>query len=180
MLNKLLVAIDESYASQCAFETALQLSKALGAELMLVHVLDVFASDGPGNSQVEATLFSPVLSESEKRKGYEAKMTKFVSRYESLLKERQMQAKVAGVAANYVQPYGRPGSSICAVASESNVELIVVGNRDRSTLKELVPGSVSNYVVHHAPCSVTVVHPDSYDRIKARAQSSELALAEMA
>ena len=40
MLNKILVAVDESYASQCAFETALQLSKALDAELLLVHVLD--------------------------------------------------------------------------------------------------------------------------------------------
>ncbi|NEO65320.1 MAG: universal stress protein, partial [Moorea sp. SIO4G2] len=35
--------------------------------------------------------------------------------------------------------------------------LIVLGRRGLGGLKEMVLGSVSNYVVHHAPCSVLVV-----------------------
>lgn len=179
MLDKILVAIDESYASQCAFETALKLADALDAELLLVHVLDIFSSEGPGNPFVEINPCLSEHSESKRRKKYEARMTEFISRYDALLKEKQTEAKVVSVDVNAVQPYGRPGPAICKAASENDVDLIVIGNRDRSTLKELVPGSVSNYVVHRAPCSVTVVHPDSYDKAKSDASHSEFALAEM-
>jgi nucleotide-binding universal stress UspA family protein len=36
-------------------------------------------------------------------------------------------------------------------------DLIVIGRRGRTGLKEALMGSVSNYVVHHAPCTVMVV-----------------------
>ena len=160
MLNKLLVGIDESASSECAFETALELAKALGAELVLIHVLDIFASDSPGSpiNLIDSCL--DTLND-QAQKDYELNMTEFAGRYDTLLKKRQAEAKAANVTAYYLQPYGRPGPAICQAASDNYVDLIVVGNRDRSTLKELVPGSVSNYVIHHAPCSVTVVHSDS-------------------
>ncbi len=117
------------------------------------------------------------------QKDYELKMTEYASRYETLLKEKQADAKAVGVTAQYMQPYGRPGPLICQAASDHNVDLIVVGNRDRSTLKELVPGSVSNYVVYHALCSVTIVHSDvrsdNQSQPMAHEQSLEVSLAGM-
>lgn len=177
MLNKILVAIDDSYASQCAFETALQLSRALDAELMLVHVLDALASDGPGNPFVTVDPLLFIQNEEKIKTDYEEKMAKFVGRYDTLLKEKQAEAEATGITTQYVLPHGRPGLAICEVAKESNIDLIVIGNRDRSTLKELVPGSVSNYVVHRAPCSVTVVHPDSYQKTETQVQHPEPELA---
>ncbi|MGB3293957.1 MAG: universal stress protein [Phormidesmis sp.] len=176
MLNKLLVAIDESAASDWAFETALELAEALKAELILVHALDIFASSSPRSPFL---LVDADLSELDKKvqKDYELKMAEFVGRYDALLKEKQAEAKAAGVTAQCIQPHGRPGPAICQAASDHNVDLMVVGNRDRSTLKELVPGSVSNYIVHHAPCSVTIVHSDSQSM--APEQPSELSLASM-
>ncbi|MCZ8054719.1 MAG: universal stress protein, partial [Microcystis sp. LE19-12.2C] len=47
--------------------------------------------------------------------------------------------------------------TICKVAREENIDLIVIGRRGRSGLGELFLGSVSNYVLHHAPCSVLIV-----------------------
>jgi nucleotide-binding universal stress UspA family protein len=35
-------------------------------------------------------------------------------------------------------------------------DLIIVGRKDRSGLEELLLGSVSSDVVHHAPCAVLV------------------------
>jgi hypothetical protein len=49
MLNKLLVGIDESASSEWVFETALELAKGIGAELVLVHALNILASDSPEN-----------------------------------------------------------------------------------------------------------------------------------
>lgn len=39
-----------------------------------------------------------------------------------------------------------------------DADLIVVGSHGRKGLSEMLLGSVSNYVVHHAPCSVIIVH----------------------
>ncbi|MGQ9872468.1 universal stress protein [Leptodesmis sp.] len=36
-------------------------------------------------------------------------------------------------------------------------DLILIGNRGHTGLKELFLGSASNYVLHHAPCSVLTV-----------------------
>jgi nucleotide-binding universal stress UspA family protein len=46
---------------------------------------------------------------------------------------------------------------ICQVAKDWGAELIMVGRRGNSGLSELILGSVSNYVVHHAHCSVLIV-----------------------
>ena len=44
------------------------------------------------------------------------------------------------------------------MANSWQADMIIVGNRGRSGLSEFFLGSVSNYVMHHAPCSVLVVH----------------------
>ncbi|CCQ49032.1 hypothetical protein CWATWH8502_2292 [Crocosphaera watsonii WH 8502] len=39
-------------------------------------------------------------------------------------------------------------------------DVIVMGHRGISGLQEFFLGSVSNYVLHHAPCSVLIVQPN--------------------
>jgi nucleotide-binding universal stress UspA family protein len=51
---------------------------------------------------------------------------------------------------------GGPRSALLAAASQS--QLLVVGARGRGGLPEMMLGSVSLAVLHHAPCPVTVVH----------------------
>ena len=53
---------------------------------------------------------------------------------------------------------GDPKDVVCQVADEIDADLIIMGRRGRSGLAELFLGSVSNYVLHHAPCSVHIVH----------------------
>ena len=52
---------------------------------------------------------------------------------------------------------GNPGVQICELAHDWNADLVVVGRKGRTGITEALLGSVSNHVVHHAPCSVFVI-----------------------
>jgi nucleotide-binding universal stress UspA family protein len=51
---------------------------------------------------------------------------------------------------------GDPGPAICDVANELSADAIVMGSRGRGRLKRALLGSVSDYVVRNAPCTVMV------------------------
>mgnify|MGYP003564583891 CR=1 FL=1 len=75
----------------------------------------------------------------------------------SWLRSIQAFAADQGVQADYEYGVGDPGKLICERAEQYGVDLIVIGRRGRRGLSEMLLGSVSNYVVHHAPCHVLVV-----------------------
>lgn len=54
---------------------------------------------------------------------------------------------------------GEPSESICEVAHQLGVDLIVVGARGLGAGRRFLLGSVSDRVVHHAGCPVLVVRP---------------------
>lgn len=62
-----------------------------------------------------------------------------------------------GLRARAVVRDGNPRAAIIREATEHGTDLIVVGSRASSGLKRWLTGSVSQYVVAHAPCSVEVV-----------------------
>jgi nucleotide-binding universal stress UspA family protein len=53
--------------------------------------------------------------------------------------------------------FGSPESRIVETAEEMQPDLIVVGSHGYNRWERLLLGSVSDSVVHHAPCSVLVV-----------------------
>lgn len=53
--------------------------------------------------------------------------------------------------------HGDVGPTICKLAEDEGVDLVVLGTHDRSRWSRLWFGSVSDHVVHHAPCPVLVV-----------------------
>ncbi|MFZ5814320.1 MAG: universal stress protein [Bacillota bacterium] len=52
---------------------------------------------------------------------------------------------------------GEPAEEIVDMARLEHVDLIIMGSRGLSPLKEMLLGSVSNKVLHTAPCPVMVV-----------------------
>ncbi|MFB6345887.1 MAG: universal stress protein [bacterium] len=52
---------------------------------------------------------------------------------------------------------GHAGEEICDLAEDLGADTIVMGRRGSSAVSELLLGSVSQYVLHHAACPVTVV-----------------------
>jgi nucleotide-binding universal stress UspA family protein len=55
---------------------------------------------------------------------------------------------------------GESREEICTAAKEWNADVVVIGRRGLRGFSEMLLGSVSNYIVHHAPCSVMVVQHD--------------------
>ena len=53
-----------------------------------------------------------------------------------------------------------PGHAIVELAREMQPDLVVIGAGGKGFFKRLFTGSVSDHVVHHAPCPVLVVRHD--------------------
>ncbi|WP_421659020.1 universal stress protein [Leptothermofonsia sp. ETS-13] len=152
MFQKILVALDRSPLSEHVFEEALSLAKTNDAALMLLHVLSPMEegypmpvypgpdSVYPGND--EAIRLYVQLWQDFEQKGIE------------MLRKFNGKALAAGVMTEFSQNVGEPGRVICQLAQSWDADLIVLGRRGHSGLSELILGSVSNYVLHHAPCSV--------------------------
>jgi nucleotide-binding universal stress UspA family protein len=157
-IEKILVALDHSDSSNLVFEKALNLAKALNAQMMLVHVVSAEESISPRMMPTGSILggYSEIASVSfeQFRQDWQA----YIDRGSQMLQARVEQASEAGVAAQFQQLSGGTGIQICESAKTWNADLIVIGRRGYSGLKEFIMGSVSNYVLHHAPCSVMIIH----------------------
>ncbi len=53
-----------------------------------------------------------------------------------------------------------PGAAIVRVVHEMNADVLVIGASGKGWLSRLFGGSVSDYVIHHAPCPVMLVRHD--------------------
>lgn len=156
MFRKLLVAIDQSNASLPVVEHAIALSQAIGAEILFLHVLSPL-DEGypspifPGPDGVLPTIHAETI------KIYDQQWETFERAGLAYLRSLTEQATASGVGAEFTQAIGDPGRVICKMAATWNADVILLGRRGRSGLAELLLGSVSNYVLHHAPCSVLTI-----------------------
>ncbi|MBD2327440.1 universal stress protein [Alkalinema sp. FACHB-956] len=156
MFRRILVALDRSDSSSAIFHEALTLARSMGAALMLLHVASVFeegysAPFYPGVDGIYSTLHDEVI------KSYLAHWEEMQAESLNWLRSLCDQATEAGVPTEFSQAVGDPGQVICQQARFWNADLILVGRRGRKGFTELLLGSVSNYVLHHAPCSILTV-----------------------
>lgn len=156
MFHKILVAMDSSAIGRTVFDEALALAKALGAELMLLHVLTAEEEGSPEMPVYSGMNYYPIISDTNFEL-YQKQWEQFERQGLELLRRRTEEAIAADVKAEYTQMVGSPGRAICQLAQSWGADLIVMGRRGRSGLSELIMGSVSNYVLHHAPCSVMAI-----------------------
>jgi nucleotide-binding universal stress UspA family protein len=68
-------------------------------------------------------------------------------------------ARAAGAIAEELLWEGDPGETILDAARAEGADLIVVGTHGRGPVGRIFLGSVSDHVVRHARCPVTVVRP---------------------
>lgn len=145
---KVLFATDGSKQCDAAIEVLRNFSVGQGDEIKVISVVDMalpMAIDIYGG-------YMPDTSELEKTARENA--SKIVN--ESAEKIRAFSdPDMVSVTTDVL--FGSPDSRIVETAEEWHPDLIVVGSHGYSRWERLLLGSVSDSVVHHAPCSVLVV-----------------------
>jgi nucleotide-binding universal stress UspA family protein len=143
--EKILVPVDFSPHSDKAVEAAVELAKAFGGEVHLIHAYSMpVAMVGPYDYQIPANILGDLRDSAARRVDQEAK-----------------KLADAGVKANALIAEGVPTQVIADAAEQIGADLIVMGTRGLTGLKHAVLGSVTERTIRHAPCPVLTVHdPD--------------------
>lgn len=160
--KQILVAIDPLPLSVKVFDQALELAQKEGARLMIFHC---FSNQVAGDT---ATLIDagtgmslyPSGLGSLQQLDYE-NLQRETKQVETWLETFWQKATDQGVPAEFDYKAGDPGVQICDLARSWSADLIVIGRRGHTGLAEMLLGSVSNHVIHHASCSVLVVQEES-------------------
>ncbi len=147
----LLVPVDGSKGALGAAELAGQLAENLRAPVRLLFVfpespMDIFGQPVEAAPPEEMQYFSPErFAELRDRSAQKA----FKHAREALGSlEVELQEKVLS---------GEPATAILEHAKGETAPIIVMGRRGHSGFRELLVGSVSQRVLHHATCPVMVV-----------------------
>lgn len=160
MFHRILVAIDQSDLAEDVVETAIAQAKVTGGNLLLLHVLNVQEKGFPQIEGHTSGNYNPESFDAEAH-SYERHWKIYKQMGLNSLQAYSERAIAAGVEAEYTQQtgdlVGNPGETICVAAKEWQADLIIVGHRGLSGVRELMQGSVSNHIFHHAPCSVLSV-----------------------
>ena len=138
--TRILVATDGSREAQLALTTAADLAKSTDSELHVVHVGEV-----------------PLVYHPE-RHAYQAVHEEHEKESQQLL-ESQV-GRIEGASATEAQAHLRMGKAdeeIVELAQSIDAGLIVMGSRGQGRLRRALVGSVSESVVRHAHCPVTIV-----------------------
>ena len=150
--TKILLATDGSKEAELAAKTASDLAQKTHSELHVVHVFGI-APVGPP-VYPEATDLQSVEHEAETE---ELQRISDQRAREVLEMEVGKVRSAGGTVAQGHLIEGRVAPEVVALAEQIGAGLIVLGSRGRGGMRRALMGSVSDSVVRHAHCSVTVV-----------------------
>jgi nucleotide-binding universal stress UspA family protein len=136
MFNKILFPLDRSREAQEAIAVAIDLVQKYQSELILLAVIE---TPDPDPNAID----DPVMQSPEA--------------IDRLLHSAQALFAKRGIQAEILQRTGKPAFTICDVADELNVNLIVMGSRGIGLDVEHTAESVASRVINLAPCPVLIV-----------------------
>ncbi len=140
MFEKILLATDGSEHADRAAKAALELAKKLpDAHVTIVHI----SPSAPTRDRLLEAKFD-VLSVLVEKAHHAVIQTELKFRREKLAYRLEV-------------AIGDPADEIVALSEKGNYDLIILGSRGLSSFQELVLGSVSHKVAHHAKCPVMIV-----------------------
>ena len=142
--TRILLATDGSEEAREAAQAAAELSKDTGSEVHVAYVLPS-PSHLRGHHLYSAEVMRSVTEQAEEEG-------------RSFLEDQAEQLRSSGgkVAETHLRA-GEPDKEIVNLSEELGAGTIVMGSRGQGALKRALMGSVSESVVRHAHCPVTIV-----------------------
>jgi len=156
MLQKILIATSDSPESSQILKSGLTLAEKFNAKILLLHILNQTQNsfETMGNQLMGVSY--PMMNELAVQQ-YQQEWQDREQRGMERLQSYAAQAKEHQIEAETSQDFGDSGAMICKTAKNWSADLIVMGRNQKSALSEFFLGSTSNYVLHHAYCSVMVI-----------------------
>jgi nucleotide-binding universal stress UspA family protein len=133
---RVVLAIDGSPQSESAFEWYVTNLHREGNVVYLVHAME--APSMPTRDSWDSQI-------KEGQSKCDELKDKFTKRFKEL--------KIIG---HFIYDVQKPGELVCSTAKKEDATFIVMGTRGLGKIRRTILGSVSDYVVHHAHCPVTV------------------------
>lgn len=136
--NHILVGVDLTVESRDVSKRACALSRASGAKLSCVHVIEPLSLAYGGDIPMDLSTIQEQIQDTAK-----SHLAEFAQTLNIPEEDRHL-------------IFGRPETEIHTLADEIGADLIVVGSHGRHGLALLL-GSTANGVLHGAPCDVLAV-----------------------
>ena len=139
-IGKIIVPVDGSEESKKAAKKALYIAKHINSSVVALYVMDtpLLARYTYGDD-----ILIPDIHALLKKEG------------NLVLAEVERMGKRAGVRVIRKMVEGIPDEEIIKIARKK--DLIVMGSKGKTALDRILVGSVSEKVIHHAPCAVMIV-----------------------
>jgi nucleotide-binding universal stress UspA family protein len=131
-----MVAVDGSLGSEAGIDAFARKLRARAARIRLVHVLETAPA-----------LWEPERERSTLSDAMEHDAQEILAWAKDALERR-------GLEAEGEWRRGQPATQILEAAREAESDLIVVGSRGHSVIREMVLGGITHRILRHAPCNV--------------------------
>jgi nucleotide-binding universal stress UspA family protein len=153
---KILVPVDGSPEAAKALDLAISLAKAYGAPLGMIHVVQLPTA---WSLSTAWRLPTPASYDTvrDQQQTYRKAVEIIETNGKNILEIAEEKAEAAGLKTEKILESGHAADQIVTAASERGYDLIVIGDRGNSGVKEALLGSVSTHVSQHAKCSVLIV-----------------------
>jgi len=144
---KILAATDGSKYGRWAVEWVAQVPFAVKPTLRVVHVVDIAGLRAP-------FMIQPLIAGTERY--IQGEIKRLEAHAKAAKKEAEAIMKESGLSGTVVTDRGGVTETIMKHAKRG-VNVLSIGSRGLDALDRFMLGSVSNYAIHHASCSVLVV-----------------------
>jgi nucleotide-binding universal stress UspA family protein len=145
MFTHILCPTDLKERALIALKKAVQIAHQFNARITMLNVHDEFLNKE--EREMLRVSFDSLKAEYDK--------VAVESREQMRAAIRQLNAEDIRVV--YKLSEGKPAKKIVKVAEKQGVDLIVMATDGRDSIKDFVTGTITEYVINHAPCPVLVI-----------------------
>lgn len=148
-MTTLIIATDGSDLALQAAVTGLSLARQAD-EVLVAHAVDLLIPGEDATGHAGATI-TPEVADAANRDAKE--------QGEAAVRAVAEAVRGLGYTSERIETRlieGSAGPSLCRLAADVHASAVIIGSRGRGGLKRALLGSVSDYVVRNAPCTVIV------------------------